>query len=258
VQGKTVVITGGNSGIGFETAVALAQAGATTVITARDAGRGQAAVDAIRHRSGRADVSLVVFDLASLASVEAGAGAILERCPRIDVLINNAGVILAERRLTDDGFEATFAINHLGHFFLSQLLLDRITAGAPARIINVSSIAHRSARLDFDDLQSSRGYNGMSVYGRSKLANIYFTTELARRLAGTGVTVNCLHPGVVRTGWGGDGDLRGVLALGVAIGHPFMLTPKRGARTSVYLASSPDVAGAGTAKDPGRSRDPHS
>ncbi len=292
MTGRTVMITGGNSGIGFETAVALATAGATTVIGARDSGRGHAAVDAIRERSGSDDVSLVVFDLATLSSVAAGAATILERCPCLDVLINNAGVVQAKRRLTDDGFEATFAINHLGHFFLTQLLIERIKASAPARIINVSSVAHRSARLDFDDLQSARAYSGMGAYARSKLANVLFTTELARRLAGTGVTVNSLHPGVVRTGWGRDGDLRGFFALGVAISHPFMLTPRRGARTSVYLASSPDVAGvtgqyfvrgraqrltpnaadplaahllwehseqliaAATAKDPSRSRDP--
>ncbi len=244
MAGKTVVITGANSGIGYETAVALARAGAHTVITARNRPRGEAAAARIRRRSGNPEVDLVLFDLASIASVRAGAAQILERCDRIDVLINNAGVVLSDRRQSHDGFEATFATNHLGPYFLTQLLLDRIKRSAPARIVNVSSVIYRSvAGLDFDDLQTYANYNPMTAYGRSKLANIYFTTELARRLAGTGVTANCLHPGIVRTGFGRHGDAKGVLAIGVALAQPFMLSPRRGARTSVYLASSPDVAG---------------
>jgi len=244
MTGKTVIITGGNSGIGLETAVALARAGATTLITARDEGRGAAAVTDIRSRSGNSEVGLVVFDLASLASVREGAADIKDRCPRIDVLVNNAGLVLTERQETVDGFETTFAVNHLGPFLLTELLLDRIKDSVPARIVNVSSTAHSTARrgLDFDDLQSKGGYRGMQVYGSSKLANIYFTTELARRLAGTGVTVNSLHPGTVATGYGRDGDTKGFLAVGISIIRPFLLTPEKGAQTSVYLASSPDVA----------------
>jgi NAD(P)-dependent dehydrogenase (short-subunit alcohol dehydrogenase family) len=187
---------------------------------------------------------LVVFDLESLASTREGAAQLLDRCARIDVLVNNAGLVLSQRRETPDGLEATFAINHLGPFRLTTLVLDRIRASAPARIVNVASTAHRSARrgLDFDDLQSRRGYRGMAAYARSKLANIYFTTELARRLAGTGVTANCLHPGTVATGFARDGDGRGFLAFGVRVIKPFILTPEQGARTSVYLASSPEVA----------------
>jgi NAD(P)-dependent dehydrogenase (short-subunit alcohol dehydrogenase family) len=245
MTGKTVVITGGNSGIGLETAVALAKAGAKTVITARDRARGEAAVADIRARSGHDDVALVVFDLGSMASIREGATAILEQCPRIDVLVNNAGLVLSDRRETTDGFEATFGINHLGPFLLTELLLERIKESAPARIVNVASTAHQGARkgLDFDDLQSTRSYGGMQVYSKSKLANIYFTTELARRLEGTGVTVNSLHPGTVATGFARGGDASGILAFGIKVIKPFILSAEQGARTSVYLASSPEVAG---------------
>jgi len=245
MTGRTVIITGGNSGIGLETAVALARAGADTVITARDRARGEAAVSDIRARAGSDRVDLALFDLGSLASVRQGAADLLGRCARIDVLVNNAGLVLSDRRQSDDGLEATFAVNHLGPFLLTELLLDRIRQSAPARIVNVASTAHKGARrgLDFEDLQSTRSYRGMEVYSRSKLANIYFTTELARRLAGSGVTVNCLHPGTVATGYGRDGDATGVLAFGLKLIKPFILTAERGARTSVYLASSPEVAG---------------
>jgi NAD(P)-dependent dehydrogenase (short-subunit alcohol dehydrogenase family) len=245
MTGKTVVITGGNSGLGLETAVALAGAGAKTLITARDQVRGEAAVAVIRDRSGNDDVDLVVFDLGSVASIQAGATAILERCGRIDVLVNNAGHFLSDRRETKDGFEATFGVNHLGPFLLTELLLDRIKDSAPSRIVNVASTAHKGASrgLDFDDLQARRGYRGMQAYSKSKLANIYFTIELARRLEGTGVTVNCLHPGTVATGFAQDGDSSGLFAIGIKVAKPFMLTAARGARTSVYVASSPEVAG---------------
>ena len=244
MTGKTVIVTGANSGIGLEPAGALARAGATTVLTARDPDRGAAAVDTVRARSGRDDVDLEVFDLASLGSVRKGASALLERCPRIDVLVNNAGLVLSRRQETEDGLEATFAINHLGPFLLTGILLDRIKQSAPARIVNVSSTAHKGARrgLNFDDLQSERRYGGMSVYSKSKLANIYFTTELARRLAGTGVTANSLHPGTVATGYARDGDATGFLSFGVRVIKPFVLTAERGARTSIYLASSREVA----------------
>jgi NAD(P)-dependent dehydrogenase (short-subunit alcohol dehydrogenase family) len=245
MSGKTVVITGGNSGIGKETGVALARAGARVVITARNEARGEAAVADIRVRSGNQDVDVVLFDLGSLASTEAGASAINERCPRIDVLINNAGVVLSDRRETVDGFESTFAINHLGPFLLTQRLLDRVIASGPSRIVNVSSTAHRSARqgMTFDDLQSTRRrYSSMQVYGESKLANILFTTELARRLRGTGTTANAGHPGTVATGYGRDGDTHGFMTFGLNVIRPFILNAEKGARTSIYLASSPEVA----------------
>jgi NAD(P)-dependent dehydrogenase (short-subunit alcohol dehydrogenase family) len=187
----------------------------------------------------------VVFDLADLASVRSGAAEILQRFETIDVLINNAGLVLTERTETKDGFEATFGINHLGPFLLTQLLTDRLIASAPARVVNVSSTAHQGARrgLDFDDLQSLDNYRSMQAYGRSKLANILFTTELARRLSDRGVTANSLHPGMVASGFARDGDTKGVMAFGIKLIKPFVLTPAQGARTSVYLASSPEVAG---------------
>jgi NAD(P)-dependent dehydrogenase (short-subunit alcohol dehydrogenase family) len=244
MNGKTVVITGGNSGIGKATAVALARTGAHVVITARDAARGDAAVTDIKTASGRQDVDLVLFDLASLASVRKGAAEILDRFGAIDVLVNNAGIVLSERRLSEDGFEATFATNHLGPFLLTGLLLDSIKSKAPARIVNVASTAHKGARrgLNFDDLQFLTNYNAMGVYSASKLENIYFTIELARRLAGSGVTANSLHPGTVATGYGRDGDTKGVLGFGIKLASPFFLSAEKGARTSIYLASSPEVA----------------
>jgi NAD(P)-dependent dehydrogenase (short-subunit alcohol dehydrogenase family) len=245
MKGKTVVVTGGNSGIGLETASALAAMGARVLVTARNADRGRTAVAQIADLTQGAEVQLVVFDLADLSSVRRGAMEILEQAPRLDVLVNNAGLVLTERRVTVDGFEATFATNHLGPFLLTNLLLDRVRSSAPARIVNVASTAHNSARkgISFDDLQSERRYRGMRVYGQSKLANILFTLELARRLEGTGVTANSLHPGTVRTGYGADGDARGFLSFGLKIAQPFFLSPAKGARTSVYLASSPEVDG---------------
>jgi NAD(P)-dependent dehydrogenase (short-subunit alcohol dehydrogenase family) len=244
MKGKSVVVTGANSGIGKATAAALAGAGARTVLTARNEASGRDAVADIRRSTGSDEVELAVFDLADLASVRRGAADLLERCDRIDVLVNNAGLVLSRRTETKDGFESTFATNHLGPFLLTTLLLDRIVASAPSRIVNVSSTAHRSARrgLDFDDLQSTSHYAAMQAYARSKLANILFTTELARRLRGSGVTVNAVHPGTVATGFARDDDATGVLAFGVKVIKPFALTPEKGARTSIYLAASPDVA----------------
>jgi NAD(P)-dependent dehydrogenase (short-subunit alcohol dehydrogenase family) len=246
MQGKTVVVTGANSGIGFETAAALASMGARVLVTARNADKGRAAVAAIMQRlHGEAQVQLVVFDLADLASVRRGAVEILEQAPRLDVLINNAGLVLSERAETVDGYETTFATNHLGPFLLTNLLLDRIRGSAPARVVNVASTAHNAARkgMPFEDLQSTARYRGMRVYGQSKLANMLFTLELARRCEGSGVTANSLHPGTVRSGYGAGGDARGFLAFGIKIASPFFLSSAKGARTSVYLASSPEVEG---------------
>ena len=246
MQGMTVVVTGGNSGMGFETAAALATMGARVLVTARNADKGRAAIAALAQRTGgEGRCQLVVFDLADLSSVRRGAAEILDVAPRLDVLVNNAGAVLSERAETVDGLEATFATNHLGPFLLTNLLLERIRASGPSRIVNVASTAHAAARqgIPFDDLQSEHRYAGMRVYGQSKLANILFTLELARRLEGSGVTANSLHPGTVRTGYGADGDARGLLALGIKIASPFFLSPAKGARTSIYLASSPEVAG---------------
>ena len=244
MQGKTVLITGANSGLGKETAVALARAGATVVFTSRDPQKGEQTAADIRQRSG-ADVALMPLDLASFPSIHALADDFLQRHDSLHVLVNNAGLILTERTETEQGFETTFGVNHLGHFLLTQLLLDRVKASAPARIINVASRAHRFARdgLDFDDLQLTEGYGGMQAYGRSKLANIYFTRELARRLEDSGVTVNALHPGGVDTGFAHDGDVRAPFSWLWTLAKPFLRSPEKGAQTSIYLASATEVEG---------------
>jgi len=251
MSGKVVVITGGNAGIGKEAAVGLVCKGATVVITARNAERGRAALQEIRDRidapgTTRTAVDVMDLDLASLASVQRFAADVLDRFDRLDVLLNNAGLILSQRTETEDGFEATFGVNHLGHFALTNLLLDRLRANPDgARVVNVSSHAHKGARrgLDFDDLQSKRHYVGFAVYSKSKLANLLFTRELSRRLADDTVTVNALHPGFVRSEFGRGGDTRGAYALGVRLGAPFAITAEKGALTSVYLASSTEVEG---------------
>ena len=184
------------------------------------------------------------LDLASFRSIRSFAADVLDHFDRLDVLVDNAGLILLRRRETDDGFEETFGVNHLGHFLLTDLLLERLYASAPARVVVVSSNAHKGARrgLDFDDLQGERRYRWMDAYSKSKLANIYFTRELARRIDGTGVTVNALHPGFVRSDFGRGGDLGGVYGWGIKyLASPFAISPERGARTTVYLASSPEV-----------------
>ena len=244
MQGKTVLITGANSGIGKETVVALARAGATVVFTSRDPEKGEQAAADVRQRSG-ADVALMPLDLASFPSIRALAGGFLQRYDELHVLINNAGLILTERTETEQGFETTFGVNHLGHFLLTQLLLDRVKASAPARIINVASNAHRFARggLDFDDLQLTNSYGGMQAYTRSKLANIYFTRELARRLEDSGVTVNAVHPGVVATGFARDGDAKGLVPWLMALARPFYRSPEKGAQTSIFVASSAELDG---------------
>ncbi len=244
MRGKTVVITGGNAGIGKETAVGLASRGARVIFTSRNAERGAAALAEIRERSGSAEVEVVELDLASLANVRACTDELGRRCPKIDVLINNAGLILGERAESEDGIEMTLAVNHFGPMALTLRLIDRLAASEAGRIINVSSDAHRMVRaFDFDDLHSSRRYRSMKAYSQSKLANILFTRELAPRVDGRGITVNALHPGFVRSSFARDGDLGGffgaVFALSARIGA---ISPEAGARTSIYLASSADVA----------------
>jgi NAD(P)-dependent dehydrogenase (short-subunit alcohol dehydrogenase family) len=247
MQGKVVVITGGNAGIGKEAAVVLAQRGATVAITARDAARGAAALADIRQRAGRTDDSVAVLplDLSSFASTRALAADLLDRYDRLDVLLNNAGLVLRDRRETAEGFEMTFGVNHLGHFLLTGLVLDRLRATPGARVVNVSSHAHKGARngLDFDDLQSTRRYRAFAVYSRTKLANILFTRELARRLDGSGVTANALHPGLVASSFGRDGDIGRLGDIGMIFTRPFAINSEQGALTSIYLASSPDPEG---------------
>jgi NAD(P)-dependent dehydrogenase (short-subunit alcohol dehydrogenase family) len=244
MDGRVVVITGGNAGIGKEAAVGLADRGAHVIITSRDAARGAAAVEDVRSRAKGGTVEVMALDLASFASIRAFAADLLERTDRLDVLLNNAGLVNGRRTETEDGFETTFGVNHLGHFVLTSLLIDRLRESAPSRIVNVSSHAHKSARrgLDFDDLQAERRYRPFAVYGRTKLANIYFTQELARRLDRTGVTANALHPGFVGSRFGRDGDLSWIGTIGMPLARPFAISSERGARTSVWLSSAPEVA----------------
>lgn len=245
IAGRTVVITGANSGIGLEAAVDLARRDARVVLTARDPDRGAAALDEVRRRSGSNTVDLVALDLGDLASVRDCAAGLLEAYDRLDVLVNNAGAMLSDRRTTVDGFEMTFGVNHLGHHLLTALLTERLVASAPARVVTVSSLAHRGALrgLDWDDLDRQRRYRAGQVYAESKLANLLFTTELARRLAGTGVTANACHPGSVRTGFGADGDTSGFERLALAAGRPFTVSPARGAEPIVHLAVAPELSG---------------
>jgi retinol dehydrogenase-14 len=245
MTGRTVVITGGNSGIGRATAEALAKLGSRVVITSRDETRGSAAVADIRRASGNDLVDCVRLDLASLASVRSCADELLARLDAIHVLDLNAGGVLSRRSETEDGFESQFQANHLGHFLLSQLLVDRLKQSAPARVVVLSSWGHTQARdgLDFDDLQwVARPYRGSFVYSATKLMNLYFTFEFARRLAGTDVTVNALHPGYVASGFGMSGDTK-LLRLGLVVSRPFARSPQKGAATAVWLAASDEVKG---------------
>jgi retinol dehydrogenase-12 len=236
---KVCVVTGATSGIGKAAATALAGMGATVVLVGRDRGRTEAAAARIGAVSS-SPPKVETADLASMEQVRGLAGR-LASLQRIDVLINNAGLVLRQRRVTTDGFEHVFAVNHLAPFLLTNLLLPNLTASAPARVITVASNAHTAARLDLSDPHLERGWDSWRSYANSKLANILFTRELARRLEGTGVTANCAHPGVVRTRFGRDASP--LMTIGITIGRPFMLSPRRGADTIVYLASSPGVAG---------------
>ncbi len=240
--GKTVLITGASGGIGKATAVGLAALGARVAITGRDPGRVEAAAVELRAASGNPGVDAFASDLSSQAEVRRLAAEVLDACPRLDVLINNVGGFWATRHVTADGLERTFAVNHLAAFLLTNLLLDRLKASAPARIVSVSSGAQSLGKIDFEDLQGERRYNGQTAYNQSKLASVMFTYELARRLAGSGVTATVLHPGVVNSGFGAEDPSR-VFKLLVPLWRPFMKTPQQGAATSIYLASSPKVEG---------------
>jgi NAD(P)-dependent dehydrogenase (short-subunit alcohol dehydrogenase family) len=243
MQGKVAVVTGSNTGIGFETAVGLAAREATTVLACRDQAKAEAAAREVTRRTWNDDVHVVALDLSDLASVRTAAEEVRQRWDRVDVLVNNAGGTWSARQETAQGFEYTFGVNHLGHFFLTNLLLPRLRAGAPSRVVNVTSVGHHAARrgMRFDDLQSERRYEGMEAYCRAKLANVLFARELARRTWPGEVTANAVHPGWVRSRFGMDGDLSGVMGLGIKLMRPFQITPRRGARTSIYLATSPDV-----------------
>jgi len=241
MQGKVVVITGATSGIGQVAAERLAGMGARLVLLARDKGRGEAALARLGERAPGAAHSIHYADLSRLAEMKQVAAEIAAAEPRIDALVNNAGALFSSRHVTKDGLELTFALNHMAYFVLTHGLHERLLASAPARVINTSSNAHKRASLDLDDLQSANGYSGFKAYGRSKLANILFTRELARRLAGTGVTANCLHPGFVATHFGDESG--GWLSYAIRFWKKvFAISSEKGAETLVYLASAPEVA----------------
>jgi NAD(P)-dependent dehydrogenase (short-subunit alcohol dehydrogenase family) len=252
-KGKVVVITGATSGIGQVTAENLAGRGARIVQIARNHERGEASMKRLREQAPGAAHSIHYADLSRVSEMKRVASEIAAAESRIDVLINNAGAMFSSRQVTEDGLELTFALNHMAYFVLTHGLLERLVASPPARIVNTSSDAHAGAALDFDDLQSAETYRrrdllewmryggpGFKVYGRSKLCNILFTRELARRLSGTGVTANSVHPGFVATRFGDQSG--GLISFSIGIAKRFALSPQKGAETLVYLASSPEVA----------------
>src|SRR5438132_4847094 len=235
---RVFVVTGANSGIGKATALGLARPGGTVVMACRNADPSEAARQDIVRQSGNAHVAVMIVDLASEASTRAFAKEFQRRYPRLDALVNNAGVYMSRREVTADGLERTFEVNYLSGFLLTQLLLELLKKSAPSRVVNVSSSAHRGGRIRFDDLQGEGRYGGFRAYGQSKLAQVLFTQELARRLEGTGVTVNACHPGVLRTNLAMGGS-----SVVVRFVRMFFKGPERGAETPIYLAISPDVDG---------------
>ncbi len=241
IEGKICVVTGATSGIGLVTAEQLAAMGARVVLVGRDRAKGEAALRRVERRAPGAAAAIHYADLARLDEVRRLGGE-LAALPRIDVLVNNAGAIFRHHEVTPDGLERTFALNHMAYFLLAALLRGRLAAAAPSRVVSVASEAHRGVTLDFDDLQSARRYSGWTAYRRSKLCNILFTRELARRLQGTGVTANCLHPGFVASRFGDNNAGLFSLAIGIAK-RLLAISEQRGAATGVYLATSPEVEG---------------
>lgn len=239
VEGRTCIVTGANSGIGFVVARELAKMKGAVTLVCRDNEKGKAALNEIRRAAaGNRAVELMIADLASLESVRKLARDFKQGHDKLHLLVNNVGLILGKRVLTVDGLETTFQVNYLSHFLLTYLLLDLLKASAPSRIVNVTSDAHYNGKMDFDDLQEEKSYGVMKSYCQSKLAQVLFTHELSERLKGTGVTVNCVHPGAVRTRWG---DEAGSLGIGIRIARPFLLSPDKGAETPLYAATSPDL-----------------
>ena len=241
IRGKRVLITGATSGIGLTAARSLARQGAKVVMVGRDAAKTARCLEEVRAGAPAAEVSSLLCDFSRQDDIRRFAEEVLRRFDRLDVLVNNAGTVLNDRTVTKEGIETTFAVNHLGYFLLTQLLLDRIVQSAPARFVNVASAAHRFGTLDFDDLSFERGYRGMRAYARSKLANVLFTRSLAQKLAGTGVTANCLHPGAVATAiWSGaPGWARPIIWV---IGKFSFISPEQGGRRIVQLVTSPELS----------------
>ncbi len=240
LQGKTVVATGATSGIGEVAVLALAKMGARIVFVARDKSRAEATLAKLERQAPKLGHRVHLADLSLMAEARRVGLLIAQQEPRVDVLVNNAGAMFADRRVTPEGLEMTFALNHMAYFTLTTALTQTLAASAPARVVSTSSMAHQGMSLDFSDLQGARRYNGWQAYGRSKLANILFTRELARRFAGTGVTANCFHPGFVATRFGeASGGLTGLL---MPFARAFAIRPEQGADTLIYLASSPEAA----------------
>ncbi len=246
MKGKVCLITGATSGMGEATARALVQMGATVIVVGRDSQRGVATLDRIKEAAPAAQVEFMLADLSSQAQIRQLAQEFKRKYSRLDVLVNNAGALFARRQESVDGIEMTFALNHLGYFLLTNLLLDTLKASAPARVVNISSFGHRKTLVNFDDLQAQERYDGLLVYRQSKLANLLFTYEMARRLEGTGITVNAVNPGLVATRFSMNnfsfiGD--GLINLFVRLYSLITLDAERGAQTAIYLATSPEVAG---------------
>jgi NAD(P)-dependent dehydrogenase (short-subunit alcohol dehydrogenase family) len=243
LSGKTMLITGANAGIGFQTALALAARGAHVLITGRNPEKMAEAQSRIRDAAGHSDVDVFLADHASLDQVAAMGRQINQTVEKLDVAIYNAGAIFAQRRLSEDGFEMHFAVNHLAHFLLHQILEAKLIDSAPSRVVVVASGAHRWGRGLLKDPMSERGFSGMVAYGRSKLANILFARLLARRLKDKGVTANALHPGVIRSDLGLDGERGMIFNWGFSLIAPFVKSPAQGAQTSIHLAASPELEG---------------
>ncbi len=241
MTGKTVLVTGATNGIGFITARELAKMDATVLMVARDEKKGRAKLEEIRKTVPNAKLELLLADLSSMASIRQLGTNITAKYPSLDVLVNNAGAFYSDRKVSKDGFEMTFALNHIGYFLLTNLLLETLKRGKNARIVSVSSGAHLSGKINFDDLQLEHKFSGWNAYCASKLMNVLFTKELSRRLAGTGVTANCLHPGFVNTGFAGDSSDFFGKALNFAKNF-LAITPEKGAETMIYLSSSAEVA----------------
>lgn len=241
LDNRIALVTGANSGIGRETVRALAKAGMEVIMVCRDLKRGEEALADVQETTGSQTLHLFLADLSSQASIRKLAQNVLEQFSALDVLINNAAVISPERELTEDGIERQFAVNHLAPFLLTNLLLDRLKQSAPSRIVNVSSQMHQRTDFDFDNLQGEKSYHPRRIYAQTKLANVLFTKELARRLQGTGVTANTLHPGTVATGL--FGRFLGLPRWLRFLSNWYGISPEEGAETSIYLATSPEVAG---------------
>jgi len=241
LDGKTILVTGATNGIGLISARELARQGAHTVIVGRDNQKCASTIEDIKRETANSEVEYIVADLSTRDGVQHAAHEFKKRHTRLDVLLNNAGALFMQRQVTPDGIEMTFALNHLNYFHLTILLLDILKSSGASRVINVSSGAHQGARMNFEDPQYEKHYDGLTAYGQSKLANVLFTYELARKLEGTKVTTNALHPGFVNTGFAKNNNW--IVKAGMALLSPIQRSPERGAETSIYLACSPEVDG---------------